>query len=151
MKTKRKRCPFCGLMFEPDPRAQVQKCCGQPECQRARKRQNLRRWRVLHPDHATRYAGKERAWAKAYPDYWHQYRAANPEYVARDNQRRVQQRRVRLSANETGMRQLVVEKLGEMDRLGVPVVSANETGFLRRATVIEACLRSTVAMVLSAR
>lgn len=152
MKTKRKRCPFCGRTFEPDPRAQVQKCCGRPECQRARKRQNLKRWRVLHPDHSTRYEGKERAWAKAYPDYWQHYRATNPEYVAHDNRRRVRsRRRASLSANETGMRQLVVEKLDEMDRLSAPLVSANETGFLRRVTVIEACLRSTVAMVLSAR
>ena len=152
MKINCKRCPFCSRTFEPDPRAQVQQCCGRPKCQRARKRQNLKRWRVLHPDHWTRYEGKQRAWAKAYPDYWQHYRAANPEYTARDNRRRVlSRRRANLSANETGMRQLVVEKLHEMDQLDVPVVSANETGFLRRVTVIESCLRSTVAMVLSAR
>lgn len=152
MKTKRKLCPFCGLMFERDPRATVQKCCGQPECQRARKSQNLKRWRVLHQDHGTRYAGKERAWAKAYPDYWQHYRAEHPEYAARDNLRRVRGRRLaKLSANETGIRQIVVEKLSALDRLSVSEVSANETGFLRRVSAIEECLRSTAAMALSAR
>jgi ferric-dicitrate binding protein FerR (iron transport regulator) len=152
MKAKQKPCPFCGAMFERDPRARVQKCCGRAECHRARKRQNLKRWRVLHPDHSERYKGKERAWAKAYPDYWQRYRAANPEYAARDNLRRVRsRRRAKLSANETGMRQIVVEKLHAMDRCGVPGVSANETGFLRRVSAIEDCLRSTVAMTLSAR
>jgi hypothetical protein len=152
MKAKRKRCPFCGRMFSVDPRAQVQKCCGQPECRLARKSQNLRRWRALHPDHSTRYEGKERAWAKAYPDYWQHYRAGHPEYAARDNRRRVRsRRRAKLSANETGMRRSVVEKLHELDRLSGPEVSANETGFLRRVKAIEDCLRSTAAMTLSAR
>jgi hypothetical protein len=152
MKAKQKRCPFCGLFFKPDPRAQIQKCCGRPKCQRARKRQNLKRWRVLNPVHSERYEGKERAWAKAYPDYWQHYRAANPEYAARDNQRRVRsRRRAKLSANETGMRQVVIEKLREMERLKEPAVSANETGFLRRVNAIEDCLRSTAAMALSAR
>jgi hypothetical protein len=152
MKTKRKGCPFCGLLFEPDPRAEVQKCCGRAECQRARKRQNLKRWRVLHPDHAARYKGKQRAWAKAYPDYWQRYRAEHPEYAARDNQRRVDsRRRAKLSANETGMRQAVIEKLREVKRLSGAGVSANETGILRRVIAIEDCLRSTAAVALSAR
>ncbi len=152
MKASQKRCPFCGRMFERDARARVQKCCGRAECHRARKRQNLKRWRVLHPDHATRYEGKERAWAKAYPDYWRSYRAAHPEYTACDNQRRVHaRRRAKLSANETGMRQIVVEKLHALDLFGEAEVSANETGFLRRVNAIEDCLRSTVAMTLSAR
>lgn len=152
MKAKQKRCPYCGRLFRPDRRARVQKCCGRAACQRTRKRQNLKRWRVLHPDHSTRYEGKQRAWAKAYPDYWQRYRAANPEYAVRDNLRRVRsRRRAKLSANETGIRRIVVEKLHAMDRCGGPGVSANETGFLRRVSAIEDCLRSTVAMTLSAR
>lgn len=83
MKVKRKRCPYCGRLFSPDPRARIQKCCGLPKCQGARKRQNLRRWRSLHPDHEQRYAAKERAWAKAYPNYWQVYRKDHPDYTAR--------------------------------------------------------------------
>lgn len=152
MKVKRKRCPYCGRLFQQDRRARVQKCCGRPDCQRARKRQNLRRWRSLHSGHAGRYQAKERAWAKAYPDYWREYRTRHPEYVARDGQRRAAaQKRSRCSANETGMKRAVVENLRILDALGKPVCSANETGFLRRVGAMEACLRSTVAVVCSAK
>ena len=149
---KPKCCAYCDQPYRQDPRARIQKCCGRPECERVRKRQNLKRWRSLHPDHGERYKAKTRAWAKAYPDYWQRYRAEHPEYVARDGQRRAQaMRRTRCSANETGMRQNVVEKLHALDALGDPVCSANETGFLRRVNAIEECLRSTVEVVCSAK
>ena len=149
---KMKRCPHCGRSYLQDPRARVQKCCGRADCQRARKRQNLRRWRSLHPGHGDRYAPKERAWAKAYPDYWQSYRKAHPDYAAKDNRRRVERRRrAKLSANETGLRQSLVETLRAMDGLSEPEVSANETGFLRRVSAIEDCLRSTAALTLSAK
>lgn len=152
MKAKRKRCPYCGRLFSPDPRARIQKCCGLPECQDARRRQNLRRWRSLHPDHDQRYAAKERAWAKAYPNYWRAYRAKNPDYTARDKLRRAAAlKAARCSANEIGMRQIVVEKLRALEALEEPICSANETGFLRRVDAIEDCLRSTVTMVCSAK
>lgn len=152
MKAKQKRCPYCSRSFRPDRRARVQTCCGRAACQRARKRQNLRHWRSLHPGHADRYQAKERAWAKAYPDYWRDYRKRHPEYVAHDGQRRAASlKRTRCSANETEMRQIVVEKLRVLDQLEPPVCSANETGFLRRVSAIEECLRSTVAVVCSAK
>lgn len=149
---KRKRCPYCGRYYRQDPRAHIQRCCGSPACQRARKRQNLRRWRSLHPDHGIRYAAKKRAWAKAYPDYWRAYRKARPGYVARDKRRRVgSRRRAKLSANETGMRQVLVEKVRALEAWQGVEVSANETGISRRVSAIEDCLRSTVAVALSAR
>jgi len=152
MKAKQKRCPYCSRSFRPDRRARIQTYCGRVACQRARKRQNLRHWRSLHPGHVDRYQAKERAWAKAYPNYWRCYRRKHPEYVARDGQRRaVALKRARRSANETGMRQIVVEKLRVLDQLEPPVCSANETGFLRRVSAIEECLRSTVAVVCSAK
>jgi hypothetical protein len=147
-----KRCPYCGRYYRQDPRARVQACCGRAECQRARKRKNLRRWRSLHPGHGSRYAAKERAWAKAYPDYWRAYRAGHPNYAARDNLRRVEnRRRAKLSANETGIRQDLVEKLRALEDAGGPEMSANETGFLRRMSAIEDCLRTTAAVALSAK
>ncbi len=152
MKAKQKRCPFCGRMFERDPRAEIQKCCGRPECHRARKRQNLKRWRVLHPDHATRYKGKERAWAKAYPDYWRRYRAGHAQYGEREKRRMAAaRRRQKRVANETGMRQVLVEKLRVLEGLRVAEMSANETGFHRRVNAIEDCLRTTVEVVCVAR
>lgn len=152
MKVQSKPCPFCGGLFRRDPRARVQKCCGSADCRRARKRQNLRRWRKLHPEHEQRYAAKERAWAKAYPNYWRAWRARHPDYTDRDNRRRAaSRRRAKLSANETGLRRRLVEKLRALDELREPEVSANETGILRRMSAIENCLRSTAALTLSAR
>jgi len=147
-----KRCPHCGRYYRKDHRARIQECCGRAACQRARKRQNLRRWRSLHPDHGSRYAAKQRAWAKAYPNYWRAYRAGHPGYATRDNLRRIEsRRRGKLSANETGMRKALVDKLRVLDEANRPEVSANETGFLRRVSAIEDCLRTTAAMAMSAR
>lgn len=149
---KQKRCPYCGRWYRPNPRARIQRCCGDADCQKARKRQNLTRWRTLHPQHAQRYAPKQRAWAKGYPNYWQIHRRSHPDYVARDNRRRVEgRRRAKLSANETGMRAALAEKLRVLDDASRAEVSANETGFLRRVSAIEDCLRSTAAMALSAR
>lgn len=152
MKAKRKHCSFCGRLLEPNPRAQVQKCCGRPECQRVRKRQNLKRWRVLHPEHSTRYEGKERAWAKAFPDYWRSYRAGHLDYREREKRRMaLKRRRQKRVANETGWKQVLVEKLRALEGLEGAGMSANETGFLRRVNAIEDCLRSTVEVVCVAR
>ena len=152
MKAKRKRCAYCGRSYRQDCRALIQKYCGRADCQRARKLQNLRHWRSLHPDKVQRHQAKARAWAKGYPDYWRRYRAKHPEYVARDGERRARaMRRARCSANETGMQKIVIEKLHALDALGDRVCSANETGILRRVDALEDCLRSTVAVLCSAK
>ena len=149
----KKRCRYCGRLYRPDQKtAKFQKACGREPCQRARKRQKLRRWRTLHPEHAKRYQPKVRAWAKAYPDYWSGYRASHPKYAKRDNLRRIQAiKRARCSANETSMSRIAVEKLQVLEALEPAVCSANETPILRRMDAIEDCLRSTVAVVCSAK
>jgi hypothetical protein len=147
-----KRCPYCGQYYRQDPRARVQQCCGRAECQRARKRQNLRRWRSLHPDHAQRYAPKERAWAKAYPNYWRHRRKTNREYTQRDNARRAKaMKAARRSANETGLDSLVVEKLQAIKSLRTLGCSANETGIVRRMEAVEDYLLSTGMRFCSAK
>ena len=152
MKKIQKRCLNCGRYFQPDPRIQLQKFCGHKPCQRVRRRRKLRRWRMLHPDRAKHYQPKARAWAKAYPNYWRHYRAAHPAYVTRDKHRRVSARRkAKLSANETVMPEVVVEKLQALDTATHREVSANETLILRRVNAIENCLRSTVAALWSAK
>jgi ferric-dicitrate binding protein FerR (iron transport regulator) len=152
MKVHPKRCPYCGRQFRRDPRARVQKCCGRADCRRARKRQNLKRWRSLHPEHDQRYAAKERAWAKAFPDYWRRYRAERSDYRERERRRmKLKRRRQKRVANETGMRQVLVEKLRAMEQLNAPETVANETGLRRRMDAIEDCLRSTVAVVCVAK
>lgn len=149
----KKLCRYCGRQFEPDPRtARFQKACSRVPCQRERKRQKLRRWRVLHPEYTRRYGPKMRAWAKAYPDYWRQYRSSHPDYSRRDQARRITARkRAKVSANETSIRRVLVEKLEALDLEAAEKMSANETPILRRMEAIEDCLRSTVAVVVSAK
>lgn len=93
-----KHCEICGAPFTPDPRTRrFQKVCDQVSCRRARKRRADQAWRVKNPGYSVGRAGKTRAWAKAYPDYWRQYRAAHPDYVQKNRERsRDRMRRSRL-------------------------------------------------------
>ena len=148
-----KGCPYCGRPYLPDPRtAKTQKACARPRCRRARQRQNWRRWSKLHPGYAASRQAKTRAWARAYPDYWSRYRAAHRAYARRDNRRRTEaMRRARCSAKQITMRTVVVEKLRALEALDPPVRSAKQTAMARRVDAIDDCLRSTVAVVCSAK
>ena len=146
-----KTCAYCGRRYEPDPHtAQQQKACRRPECGRARRRQKQRLWRALNPGYEGSRSVKRAAWAKAYPDYWRLYRAEHPEYTARDNQRRVRSRRLKVSANVTALRRAVVEEAAKLGRAEEPEMSANVTALSRRMGAVEDCLRSTVAALVSA-
>lgn len=153
MKIIQKHCLNCGQLFHPDPRtAQFQKFCGHKACQQARRRRNLRRWRSLHPDYTKHYQPKVRAWAKSYPNYWRHYRLTHPEYVKQDNHRRVLARRkAKLSAKETAMSKIILEKLHVLDTIANCDVSAKETAMSHRVNAIEDCLRSFGTMFLSAK
>ena len=153
MRIAKRRCRYCRGWFEPDARAaRFQKTCGRDECRREQRRRKLKYWRALHPARAKHYQPKVRAWAKAYPNYWRRYRAGHPEYVARDNLRRTRaRRRDKLSANETAIPIVIVEKLQALGAAGPCDVSAKETPMIRRVEAIEDCLRSTVATLWSAK
>ena len=46
MRKRRRRCPYCGELFWPDPRtAWRQRACGKEECQRKRRRDTQERYR----------------------------------------------------------------------------------------------------------
>jgi hypothetical protein len=49
------------------------------------------------------------------------------------------------------MTRVVVEKLRALESLGPRIYSANETTIARRVDAMEECLRSTVAIVCSAK
>ena len=104
MKVKKKRCQFCGCWYKPDPRtAQFQKACGKKGCREERRRQKIQNWTTRHPDYQSYRRAKVRAWA-AETNYWKHYRASHPEYVIRDNRRRVLSRkRLKLSAKQTAI------------------------------------------------
>jgi hypothetical protein len=88
---KRKRCPHCQSLFEPDPRAKNrQTYCSKPSCQKKRQRLNERAWRMKNPDSLAYQQGQSRAWYKDHPDYSRKRRSADPELVLR-NRRQTRQ------------------------------------------------------------
>jgi hypothetical protein len=87
----KKRCPYCGGHYTPYIRAAgTQKSCGKAACRKKRQREAYKAWRDKNPAYFRgRYKSKVRAWLAARPGYLRQYRAGNPEYVAKDNRARL--------------------------------------------------------------
>lgn len=88
---KRKRkCQFCKEWFHPDPRVgSQQKACGNPSCQKARKKQSQKRWVKKNPEYFKGRYENTHQWLKKHPGYLKSYRKSHPDYVKknRDQQR----------------------------------------------------------------
>lgn len=85
MPSVKKRCPFCGDIFIPNPRVgDRQVACKKGGCQRERKQESQRRWLERNPGYFKgRYSNTEE-WLKRYPGYLKSYRNTHPEYVERN-------------------------------------------------------------------
>ena len=133
-------CRYCGRLFRPDPRiGAAQKVCGREACQSERRRATLRLWRVLHPENVKIHAQRGRAWAKANPAYWRDYRRDHPVYYQQDLFRRRQAYRkthARSSANEIAIADISRRKLAALEALLPPNLSANETSIDRRVELV---------------
>lgn len=95
-----KRCPYCGRQYIPYIRAaKTQKSCNRAACRKKRQRESYKAWRAANPGYFRGRYVKVKNWLAARPDYQRRYRAAHPEYVARDNagrrRRRARKRRFR--------------------------------------------------------
>lgn len=132
MNTKKKRCQFCGQWYKPDPRtAHFQKACTNKSCRKERQRKKNRNWAARYPDYHSYRGAKTRQWA-ARTQYWKRYRATHPEYVRKDNKRRVLTRKhLTLSAKQTTIRKITVGKLNSI-RNPQPDLSAKQTAIGRR-------------------
>ena len=128
-----KRCRYCGRWFH--PHTSEQKSCPRKECRRAREREKWRNWKKRHPGHADKWRPKVRAWAQA-ANYWSCYRRSHPGYVERDNKRRrTARRKACRAANDTGAREILVEKLRTVVA-AEPFGAANDTGRDRRVEAL---------------
>lgn len=82
---KQRRCPFCRVLFIPDPRVKGrQTTCGRQECCRERKRQSNQHWRARHPDYFRDMYPQQKDVYGTRAEYKKQYRKENPEYVRRN-------------------------------------------------------------------
>ncbi|WP_223511352.1 hypothetical protein [Pseudomonas sp. GL-B-19] len=82
-----KICACCGLAFEKRPQVPNQTYCSLPACQRARRQRWQRDKMQTDPDYRDNQSRNQRAWLDRHPEYWRNYREANPEYVDRNKSR----------------------------------------------------------------
>ena len=97
------RCPFCGEMYEPNPRAVCvkngvrrvsQKACTRKICKKKRKAMSQALWLAKRPGVFRGLYIKTRLWLDKHPGYLRDYRAGHPDYVRSDNEQR-RQRHIR--------------------------------------------------------
>lgn len=101
-----KQCLFCDRWFHPHPRVRdKQIACSQRECQRERHRQSHARWRTNNPDHSQGHFHylEHKNWLSKpkNADYLKNYRDTHPDYVAADNRRRSERRRLQKARERT--------------------------------------------------
>lgn len=104
-----KICVCCGQSFAPRPQVPNQSYCSDPACQQARRQLWQRNKMRTDPDYRDNQRRSQRAWLERHPQYWRNYRGANPQYVDRN---RIRQR------NKNGSRQNIgLAKMDESDLL----------------------------------
>lgn len=137
MKIAKKRCKFCHEWFSPDPRtAYKQSCCAKVSCQKLRRANTQKKWRLKNPSYDQSRKEKLKVWAKGTPSYWQRYRRSHPAYVARDNQRRCSAyQQGKISAKQDQISQISVAKLESIKKMGV-VSSAKQDQINRRVNEV---------------
>jgi hypothetical protein len=86
-KMRGKHCPYCRNPFTPNPKVRHrQKTCGNPDCQKALKKENNARWREANSDYYRHDYPRVRRWLDQHRSYLRQYRGDHPEYVQRDRE-----------------------------------------------------------------
>ena len=91
-----KTCPCCRKKFVPHPAVKNQQYCGNPGCQRARKRKWQKEKLSHDPDYRENQARTQREWQRRNRGYWKEYRKRNPAYTEQ-NRLRQRERRVRIA------------------------------------------------------
>lgn len=136
----KKRCEFCHKWFSPHPRAPHQRCCFNTACRKERKARAKKDWWVKNPDYGKGRQSKVRAWAKAYPDYWSEYRQEHPDYAKKERHRmRSARKKAKSVAKQDAVHQIYVEKLESIRQLE-PVSVAKQDAVYRRINDIVECL-----------
>jgi len=98
--TRRRRCLYCGALFEPDRRTKgKQRYCSKNACQTKRQRQNERAWRLNNPECLQEQYELSRLWHRARPDYSRQRRITNPGLLEENrSQTKLRMRKIRIKA-----------------------------------------------------
>jgi hypothetical protein len=88
-----KSCLCCKKKFKPHHAVRNQQYCGDPECQKSRKRKWQKEKLAGDSDYRVNQAEAQRQWRRRNKDYWKQYRRSHPVYM--EANRRAQSERNR--------------------------------------------------------
>jgi hypothetical protein len=86
---KNRICKFCSESFVPHPSVPFQEYCGDPPCQKARKRIWKKEKMANDPDYKENQKKSQKNWQSKNKDYWRNYRRKNLRYT---HQNRIQQK-----------------------------------------------------------
>jgi hypothetical protein len=81
-----KTCLCCKELFHPHPAVHDQQYCGDPECQKVRKRKWQKEKLAKDSDYRANQAEAQRQWQRRNKDYWRKYRERHPAYTERNRE-----------------------------------------------------------------
>ena len=88
-KPRKKKCRFCGVWFQPDPRSGSRQIrCSSPACAQERKKHTQSKWH--HEKNPTYFHGRyenTKEWLSEHPGYLKEYRQSHPEYRRKNRER----------------------------------------------------------------
>jgi hypothetical protein len=99
-----KTCQCCIKKFIPHPAVKNQQYCGNPDCQRVRKRKWQKEKLTRDPDYRENQARAQRDWQSRNPDYWKEYRKRKRAYTEQN----------RLCQRERNRRRSKIAKMDEL-------------------------------------
>ena len=115
MRNEKKRCWYCGKMYEPDARtARIQKSCGRNPCQKKRKKQSQKEWTKANPDYFRGRYAQLKKWRRKNRDYQREYVKKHPEFrlkkrlAERRRRRKIKRERVEI---QDGLARRKIEQL----------------------------------------
>jgi hypothetical protein len=92
-----KTCACCKREFIPRPAVRNQQYCGDPECQKTRKRKWQREKLAKDSAYRDNQASAQREWCSRNKGYWREYRRRNPTYTERNRIGQRERNRLRRS------------------------------------------------------
>lgn len=120
-----KECPYCHILFTAHVKVgSRQKTCGKPDCKKALKAENNKRWWRENSDHYRNDYPRLKQWLDQHPGYLKHYRQSHPEYVQKNREaqrHRDRSKRLRLDIQAYLKKQVpkITEQLWQLSNLDI--------------------------------
>ena len=109
------RCACCRRIKRRNPRVKNQKYCGEPECQKDRKRKWQREKMSTDQEYCNDQREAQRLWQQNNPDYWKHYRRNKGNHHQRDRQ--LQNKREKVDQKYDSSTPAVPVKMDTLERI----------------------------------